>query len=240
MKFIIVFLCFCLTYPAFSETKKKREDRSAITKLLDLDLEQFDLELPLVLHDSIIFVYSGKAKAVYLSGNFDNWNSEISLKEARENFWVCAIATRLKPGTYHYRFKVDGLWIPDPLNAKFEYDSGFVKLSVLNLSEEFIPNKRFPFWVAKDIYRFRYRSKNAESVYITGDFNNWNPFSHEMTYIGNQLFEIDLELKKGTVYIYSFVEDGTYKADDNNQKQFRNTQGQPVNVFYANRDSTAY
>lgn len=53
------------------------------------------------------------AMSVQLVGDFTHWEkSPISLKKEAGGVWTTAVG--LAPGTYHYRFLVDGQWRDDP------------------------------------------------------------------------------------------------------------------------------
>ncbi|MEO1262175.1 MAG: serine hydrolase [Bacteroidota bacterium] len=70
------------------------------------------------------------AKHVALAGSFNNWNS-LSLPFVRKNgAWVCTID--LEPGTYEYKFIVDGVWTPDPENREIINNDGNIN-SVLKV-----------------------------------------------------------------------------------------------------------
>jgi 1,4-alpha-glucan branching enzyme len=59
-------------------------------------------------------IFSPKAKKVSVAGNFNNWdtNKLVAKKDTKGNWTVSA---KLRPGTYEYKFFVDGSWINDPL-----------------------------------------------------------------------------------------------------------------------------
>ncbi len=53
------------------------------------------------------------AKKVYLSGNFNNWETNSNpLKKDKKGLWKTTVS--LEPGKYEYRFLVDGNWENDP------------------------------------------------------------------------------------------------------------------------------
>jgi 1,4-alpha-glucan branching enzyme len=55
-----------------------------------------------------------EAKAVALVGDFTHWEERpIPMKKSRTGVWKAQVP--LGPGTYHYRFLVDGQWSDDPL-----------------------------------------------------------------------------------------------------------------------------
>ncbi len=62
----------------------------------------------------ITFKYHGpEAKTVAVVGTFNGWNTTANLlKKDREGNWSSSI--NLFPGSYEYRFVVDGRWKDDP------------------------------------------------------------------------------------------------------------------------------
>lgn len=57
------------------------------------------------------------ARSVFVVGNFNNWSlSDDNLLEKKDGHWTKTL--KLKPGTYQYRFVVDGQWIEDPINPE--------------------------------------------------------------------------------------------------------------------------
>jgi len=58
-------------------------------------------------------ILAPEAKSVLLAGDFTQWQEKpIPLKKGRNGVWKASV--NLQPGTYHYRFLVDGQWIDDP------------------------------------------------------------------------------------------------------------------------------
>ena len=54
-----------------------------------------------------------EAKSVMLLGDFTDWESEpVAMKRQKNGTWKATVS--LQPGTYQYRFKVDGEWRDDP------------------------------------------------------------------------------------------------------------------------------
>ena len=54
-----------------------------------------------------------EASSVQLVGNFTQWlEHPINLQKGVDGVWQAAVP--LPPGTYHYRFFVDGAWRDDP------------------------------------------------------------------------------------------------------------------------------
>jgi 5'-AMP-activated protein kinase regulatory beta subunit len=58
---------------------------------------------------------SDDAREVFLLGDFNNWNPKPGLmKKGADGWWEKTVF--LNPGSYEYKFKVDGEWINDPEN----------------------------------------------------------------------------------------------------------------------------
>ena len=54
-----------------------------------------------------------EASRVLLIGDFTHWQKRpISLRKQADGLWQTKVS--LSPGTYHYRFLVDGEWCDDP------------------------------------------------------------------------------------------------------------------------------
>lgn len=235
MNKILILTFFFSSFPLYSQQNAIIPETRIINDLLTKDVEDLQFQSPLILSNAILFFYRGSAKTVQLAGDFNNWSNNLIMEQSRTNLWVLSLRTRIPQGKYRYRLKVDGFWIADPMNPKFENDHGRQRLSILNLTKDFIPQRKFPFWVSNNIYRFQYQSTNARIITIAGDFNNWNPYSHQLQHKGAGTFEIELELDPKKIYLYSFILDGTWVADPNNRKQYVNDVNRPVNGFYADK-----
>jgi 1,4-alpha-glucan branching enzyme len=63
------------------------------------------------------YFLSLNAKSVSVAGTFNNWTAgAITLKKDLSGAWRGSL--RLKPGSYQYRFYVDGKWVSDPKASK--------------------------------------------------------------------------------------------------------------------------
>ena len=64
-------------------------------------------------------VRADAGKAVYLAGSFNAWDPAAKqMKDAKKN-GVYSTIVLLAPGTYEYKFVVDGVWQADPECADF-------------------------------------------------------------------------------------------------------------------------
>ena len=71
----------------------------------------------------ILFVFSGKAETVCLSGDFNDWSPDCNCLRKDGERWEIQIL--LPPGRYRYGFLLDGKdWIPYP-GSLFQEEDGF-------------------------------------------------------------------------------------------------------------------
>ncbi len=75
-----------------------------------------DQELRLV---SLTYKEATQGKTVALAGSFNDWDPEINpmTYSAETECYTCTI--QLRPGTYEYKFVVDGEWVMDESNSNF-------------------------------------------------------------------------------------------------------------------------
>lgn len=67
----------------------------------------------------VVFEYFDPgARTVAVAGDFNQWNpSARPLRRDAGGRW--SVSVKLPPGTYHYRFVVDGdRWVEDPMNSE--------------------------------------------------------------------------------------------------------------------------
>ena len=60
-------------------------------------------------------VHADKGKTVCLAGDFNKWSP--SAKKMAFKAGVYTATVKLAPGTYQYKFVIDGTWCADPENA---------------------------------------------------------------------------------------------------------------------------
>ena len=56
-------------------------------------------------------------KAVYLAGTFNNWDPTGKKMTDKKKDGVYSTTIKLAPGTYEYKFVIDGVWCADPENT---------------------------------------------------------------------------------------------------------------------------
>ena len=155
----------------------------------------------LALGDPYLFKLKGylDAKQVFLSGNFNDWRpDQLPMKKMATDWELPYI---LRAGNYQYKFVVDGNWFTDPDNPiQIDNDRG----------------TKNSFLVIKPNYTFVLKGfGNAKTVYLAGDFNDWNPNSLLMKHEGDQ-WTFSVHLSPGK-HKYKFVVDGQWITDPGNK-----------------------
>ncbi len=145
------------------------------------------------------------AEKVVLAGSFNRWNGDVYQMEKRSNGW--ALKLELPPGTYEYKFVIDGEWIEDPANnqkVRNEY-WGFNSVIEIDTEVSFILNGY----------------KDAKQVILSGDFNDWSETGYSMKRTANG-WKFKTRLVGGK-YHYKFIVDGVWITDpDNKVKEYDN------------------
>ena len=77
---------------------------------------------------------------------------------------------------------------------------------------------------AKEV-TFTFHGEKGKSVYVAGEFNNWDPTAKKLAFKARQgLYTASVKLAAGS-YQYKFVVDGTWCADPENATFVANDQG---------------
>ena len=62
-------------------------------------------------------VHAERGKDVYVAGEFNKWDPTAKKMAYKARSGVYAAKINLAPGTYQYKFVIDGTWCADPANA---------------------------------------------------------------------------------------------------------------------------
>ena len=61
----------------------------------------------------------GPGKSVSVAGNFNDWDPDARPMTDKNNNGIYTCAILLKPGSYEYKFVIDGVWCVDTGNPHF-------------------------------------------------------------------------------------------------------------------------
>jgi hypothetical protein len=185
--------------------------------------------------NKVIFTFTyPQANTVHLAGTFNNWSTTANPMKKEGDTWITEL--ELKPGTYQYKFVIDGgkVWKEDP-DAPGYTDDGFGgKNGVFTLALkdgklvivapapdiagkiEINEQREENFSIEDNAYVvIRFYKPDAKYVFIAGSFNNWSSSDTECYSAGDGWWEAVLELTPG-VYQYKFVVDGKDWVTDPN------------------------
>jgi 1,4-alpha-glucan branching enzyme len=190
----------------------------------------FDAGPPEVTSEGILFTYKPVKRMpryIMVSGEFDNWQTLHMMTkndqgvfaylydEIQEHTDTGKRGIIIDRGQYSYRYLVDGVWITDPLNMKKIYDQYGTELSYFTVKKPVIKRQANPIHIGGTRYVFYFENTRVQSVYLVGDFNNWNPYSHPMKsprHSRSGIWEIEIDLPEGQ-YSYRFIVDGKHRVD---------------------------
>ena len=61
--------------------------------------------------------HAEKGKSVYVAGEFNQWDPAAKKMAYKASTGIYSAVIKLAPGTYQYKFVIDGTWCADPENA---------------------------------------------------------------------------------------------------------------------------
>lgn len=165
-----------------------------------------------------LFTVKGFANArqIIVSGSFNNWRKdELSLKKTATGW---ELPYTLGAGNYQYKFIVDGNWILDPANPLTATMDGQTN-SYLTIGAN---------------YTFRLKGvPNAKSIFLAGDFNNWDPGTLAMKKKGDE-WVCSVYLSAGK-HKYKYIVDGKWITDPNNKNWEQNEFGTGNSVVWVEK-----
>jgi hypothetical protein len=175
-------------------------------------------------HESFAKIYWFKKLLVPIAdtGIFDPASKVpvVTHKESGVLFYTYEIPKNLD--TLEYRLVINGLWTVDPQNPNQRYDSA----SGLRRSTLSLPTRsRIPtnYDGPAGTVLFNYEAAPAQSIYVAGDFNAWDPFMYELKEARPGKYSLTLPRPAGT-YHYVFFHKGERIPDPKNINK----------IYYAN------
>lgn len=165
--------------------------------------------------DTMYFTLPGyqDAKKIALAGNFNAWNSGELFMIRTGNGWQLPYV--LGPGTYEYKYIVDGKWMIDPANPNTTGSGEFTN-SILTVEPNFV-------FTLKGF-------TDASQVTVSGSFNGWNRIGYRMVRKdGAWTFATFLRPGK---YTYKFIVDGKWILDPANDLWEENEYGTGNSVLW--------
>ncbi len=150
---------------------------------------------------------------VHIAGSFQGWDpSSTPLTDKGSGIWEVTI--QMAPGTYDYAFINGKGWGNKEPDQASCFSGGNRKVVVTGGIK--LPTVKFGKCQPKVTLRVDLSNEAAVSpngVHVAGAFQGWNPSATPMTLVGNNVYEVTLEMSAGT-YGYKFVNGNAWGSDE--------------------------
>ncbi|MBI4979406.1 MAG: protein kinase [Spirochaetes bacterium] len=186
-----------------------------------------------VVNDGILFTFLERdanrdrnhRMKVELSGDFINWEGTIRLNRGTNGIYYYLYEQPykndraiIKKGRYFYRFRVDGIWMNDPLQPNTALDNDNQMVSYYEITNDIIFYKSNPIYKDNGVVMFFLSNANAREVYFTTDKHDFSPYLHQMSNDGTGLWTISFDTNDmpDGQYYYNFIVDERWEIDPKN------------------------
>ena len=217
------------------ETMEQYEARMNRMEILNYYNIQ-DVMAPRVVDDGVLFTFAENYDSVEVSGDFNNWEDSIPLIKSSYGVFYYLWQTPLKAGKYSYRYRVNGVWINDPLNLDVDYDNNNQAVSYFVLTNDIGFYEKNPIYNSDGTVTFFYSNNNAKEVMFTSDKLGFDSLRYPMTY-SNNLWVITLMAEEGNYY-YNFVVDRIWEVDPLNMNVYKGNDGRLHSYTMINYNQT--
>ncbi len=126
-----------------------------------------------------------------------------------------------------YRLIVDGIWMTDPSCDTKTPGSNGVELTRFTVGRDRANEKLSPEMRGDNRVVCRFWGDQGETVYLAGDFNDWDPYMFPMKESSPGVYEISLFLSPG-VHHYCYYVNGQSRTDPLNDSISINLFGEEV------------
>lgn len=190
---------------------------------------------PMFIDNRILFTYSVSNKfvrRVAIAFEYDNYRQVYPFM--KNEFNVFFMVKEIPRGTEYlnYRLIVDGVWMDDPVNSNSSLSQERVRVSRIDIPHNFSEEAVSPVIENNRNVKFIYKDIAEKHVYLTGNFNNWDPFMLRMEedIVNPGTYSISLRMAEGN-HFYKFVADGVSLQDPNNPRTAYDSRGNAVSII---------
>ncbi len=133
-----------------------------------------------------------------------------------------------------YRFVVDGIWMADPQAVENRRDGSGHLISLFPIPKMGYDVQNSPERGVHGDFTFRFKDKPGSRVYLSGSFNDWDPFMYRMKEHSEipGLYSITLSLPEGKHY-YQYIRNGKRLSDPLNGAIAVKNDGSRISVIQA-------
>lgn len=152
-------------------------------------------------------------------GSFNDWDPTMHIMTDKDQDKIWETIAYLRPGNYHYRFKVGNEVFLDPYNPKQKKWEDGQPASWIELFQP--PQSHFVKFIYRDI-----RKRDIRSVAIAGDFNNFNPENDQLEWDPeNRYWYTILDLPKGQYKYRYLINNRLWEIDRGNPDNVADDKG---------------
>ena len=126
-----------------------------------------DVMAPRIVPDGVLFTFAENYDSVEVSGDFNHWEDSIPLIKSSYGVYYYLWQVPLKAGKYSYRYRVNGVWINDPVNSNTEYDNNNQAVSYFVLTNDIGFYEKNPIYNSDGTVTFFYSNETAKEVMFT-------------------------------------------------------------------------
>lgn len=233
LKYILLTTVFIISFTKLFSA----EQESLVINSLSLHIRITEItehEAPFIIGGDLIFTYMpSKQNVRHVGISFENENfSRIYNLYKNENGVYFFIYKYPKEKTINYKFIEDGIWILDKTVKSMIANKSYIRLSSFEVPDKNVKEHISPI-IENSTATFKMKAPKGSSIYITGDFNNWNPFLYKLTEEISGQYTITLNLPKGK-FGYYFIYNGERVLDSENPFRGRSKIGEDVSLFTIN------
>jgi hypothetical protein len=162
---------------------------------------------PFVLNRNLILSYKADHPVRFVGAAFahEDYKTLHTFEKNDFDVYILAYPLSSERKQVKYRMVVDGLWMIDPHNSNVIVDGRNISISVFDVPE--LPKKPItgPEVAPPGHVTFYFRGRENATAYLTGSFNNWDPFMYEMREVRAGLYTLTIKLNPGTHYYYFLI-----------------------------------
>ncbi len=186
---------------------------------------------PEIWKDYVIFTYRPQVSARSVSAAFEHedFRNIHTYVKNEHGIYILYYPIPENIGTLTYRLIIDGLWMHDRTSRKTIRDDAGIRLSQVRIPQEESKIQHSPV-IQGNRARFTFRGAPGKRIFVAGDFNNWDPFMHQMKEERPGSYALTLPIRPGRHY-YLYIVDGRETTDPLNFSQAYNEDDKPLSTF---------
>ncbi len=227
--FLTICIFFFVIFIIFPQEILAYNDISLQLKVLDLT----EAGPPEIYNDYLIFSYQVDIPIRYIGIRFEHEDyKDLYVYSRNENdVYYLIYLIPAERATLKYRMVIDGLWIIDKYNEISVKDElTGIEFSIVDFGESFEKKIENPIMGNEPLISFAYKGDPGRSIFIIGDFNNWDPYMYKLDEISPGYYFISLNIGPGRHY-YNFVINGEKVADPNNYNNVYDRESNLMSFF---------